>query len=312
MDELDPRRLQAREVDLRPAPVEVVAGDDVPVGVPRREREGGAGPDEAGAAGDEDAHDLAADLTLVRCVASASSSAGPTPRRGARPMRCSPAARRARPARRSRMPRLPAEPYDRKYGLRVGRPVDRVYIEDFLERHAARHPRARAGDPRPRLHRALRRRPRGALGRPRRRARQRPRRRCSGDLESGAGLPREAFDCFICTQTLSLIYDVRAAVANAHALLKPGGVFLVTVPGISQQADPAAEEFPDYWRFTKLALERLLREHFEEVAVEAHGTVAATGAFLYGVPAAEVDPATLGPHDPDYELVVCGRAVRSA
>ena len=135
----------------------------------------------------------------------------------------------------------------------------------------------------------------------------------SGDLESGAGLPREAFDCFICTQTLSLIYDVRAAVANAHALLKPGGVFLVTVPGISQQARPRRRGVPRLLALhearARAAAARALRR---SVAVEAHGTVAATGAFLYGVPAAEVDPAALAPHDPDYELVVCGRAVRSA
>ena len=208
-----------------------------------------------------------------------------------------------------RMPRLPAEPYHRKYGLRVGRPVDRVYIEGFLERHAAdvrgrvleiydRVYTERFGGDRVERSEVLDSSPTGAAA------------TLHGDLETGAGLPHEAFDCFICTQTLSLIYDVRAAVANAHALLKPGGVFLVTVPGISQQADPANEEFPDYWRFTKLALERLLSEHFAEVAVEAHGTVAATGAFLYGVPAAEVDPARLGPHDADYEMVVCARAVR--
>jgi len=210
-----------------------------------------------------------------------------------------------------RRPRLPAAPYHRKYGLRVGRPVDRVYIEGFLERHAGdvrgrvleiydRVYTERFGGDRVERSEVLDNSPTAAEA------------TVSGDLESGAGLPQAAFDCFICTQTLSLIYDVRAAVANAHALLKPGGVLLVTVPGISQQADPAAEEFPDYWRFTKLALDRLLREHFDDVAVEAHGTVAATGAFLYGVPAAEVDPAVLGPHDPDYELVVCGRAVRSA
>lgn len=207
------------------------------------------------------------------------------------------------------LPRLPVEPYHRKYGLRVGRPVDRVYIEDFLERHSGdvrgrvleiydRVYTERFGGDRVERSEVLDNSPAAAEA------------TVSGDLETGAGLPREAFDCFICTQTLSLIYDVRAAVANAHALLKPGGVLLVTVPGISQQADPANEEFPDYWRFTKLALGRLLREHFAEVAVEAHGTVAATGAFLYGVPAAEADPATFAPHDPDYEMVVCARAVR--
>ena len=33
-------------------------------------------------------------------------------------------------------PVLPAAPVHRRYGLRVGRPVDQFYIEHFLERHA--------------------------------------------------------------------------------------------------------------------------------------------------------------------------------
>jgi hypothetical protein len=211
-----------------------------------------------------------------------------------------------------RRPRLPAEPYERKYGMGLGRPVDRIYIEDFLERHrddihgdvleildpsythrygGDRVARSDVLDANPSASEAT----------------------VRGDLETGDGLPEASFDCFICTQTLSLIYDVRAAVRNAHDLLKPGGVFLVTVPGISQQADPANEEFPDYWRFTKLALGRLLKDAFgdDAVDVEAHGTVAATAAFVYGLPAAEFDLALLGPHDPDFEMVVCGRAVKA-
>jgi SAM-dependent methyltransferase len=212
-----------------------------------------------------------------------------------------------------RLPRLPAEPYERKYGMRLGRPVDRVYIEGFLERHGdditgdvleildSVYTR-RFGGARVRRADVLDASPDAAAATVR------------GNLETGEGLPREAYDCFICTQTLSLIYDLPSAAANAHALLRPGGVFLVTVPGISQQADPDHEEFPDYWRFTKRSLQRLLADAFGEdnVEVQAHGTVAATASFLYGVPTERVDPALLGPHDPDFEMVVCARAVRAS
>ena len=212
-----------------------------------------------------------------------------------------------------RRPRLPPEPFARKYGMRLGPPVDRLYIEAFLERHATdvrgrvleildpSYSRRFGGD---RVERT------DVLDA----SPTNPDATIRGNLETGKGLPRAAFDCFICTQTLSLIYDVRAAVGHAHEALRPGGVLLVTVPGISQQADPAREEFPDFWRFTKLALSRLLGDAFGEgaVEVEAYGTVAASAAFLYGLPAAEMDPALLEPHDPDYEMVVCGRAVRRA
>jgi SAM-dependent methyltransferase len=212
-----------------------------------------------------------------------------------------------------RLPSLPAEPYERKYGMRLGRPVDRVYIEGFLERHrrdirghvleildseythrfgGARVEHADVLDASPSATEAT----------------------VRGDLETGEGLPSEDYDCFICTQTLSLVYDLRSAVAHTYALLKPGGVLLVTVPGISQQADPDREEFPDFWRFTKRSLHRVLADSFGEnnVEVEAHGTTVATASFLYGIPADLVDPALLTPHDPDFEMVVCARAVRAS
>jgi hypothetical protein len=212
-----------------------------------------------------------------------------------------------------RRPRLPSEPFARKYGMRLGRPIDRVYIEDFLERHRtdvrgnvleildSTYAR-RFGGGRVEHIDVLDASDSATEGTIR------------GNLQTGDGLPTGVYDCFICTQTLSLIADVRAALRNSHDLLVPGGVLLATVPGISQQADPAHEEFPDYWRFTKLSLGRLLEEAFGRgaVDVESHGTVAASAAFLYGLPAEEIDPTLLRPHDPDYEMVVCGRAVRRA
>ncbi len=44
-----------------------------------------------------------------------------------------------------------------------------------------------------------------------------------GNLETGIGIPENKFDCFICTQTLLCIYDVRSAVRNALKLVKPHG-----------------------------------------------------------------------------------------
>ena len=38
-----------------------------------------------------------------------------------------------------------------------------------------------------------------------------------GDLTTGAGIPEAAYDCFICTQTLQFIYDIRAAVSGTSA-----------------------------------------------------------------------------------------------
>jgi hypothetical protein len=209
-----------------------------------------------------------------------------------------------------RRPRLPAEPFSRKYGMPIGTPVDRLYIESFLERNASdiRGAVLEVLDP-SYTHRF------GGESVTRAdvldASPDAPQTTVRGNLETGEGLSTETYDCFICTQTLSLIYDVKGALGHARSLLRPDGVLLVSVPGISQQADPDAEEFPDYWRFTKRSLRRLLEDEFgpAQVQVEAHGTVAVAASFLYGIPADQVDPSLLTPHDPDYEMVICGRAV---
>src|SRR6266446_1258255 len=55
-----------------------------------------------------------------------------------------------------------------------------------------------------------------------------------GDLTQPDVLPDGAFDCILLTQTLQLIFDLEQAVRRLHAALRPGGVLLFTVPGISQ------------------------------------------------------------------------------
>ena len=58
------------------------------------------------------------------------------------------------------------------------------------------------------------------------------------DLGTGEGLPADAFDCVICTQTLQFIYDVQGAVLALNRALRPGGVVLATMHGIGQISRP--------------------------------------------------------------------------
>ena len=129
-----------------------------------------------------------------------------------------------------------------------------------------------------------------------------------GDLTTGDGLPAAAYDCFICTQTLPFIYDVAAAVRGIAAVLKPGGVALATVPGMSQVSRDDKRDWGDWWRFTSQGTERLFREAFDEVAVEAHGNVLSAAAFLYAYAAEEVGERELAYRDPEYELLITVRA----
>lgn len=134
------------------------------------------------------------------------------------------------------------------------------------------------------------------------------------DLTSGATMPDDIFDCVILTQTLQHIFDTRAVLRTVHRILRPGGVALVTVPGISQISRYDMDRWGDFWRFTTLSLQRLFEEVFaaESLDVQAHGNVLAAVAFLHGLSADELRDEELDAFDPDYQLLLTVRAEKSA
>ena len=131
----------------------------------------------------------------------------------------------------------------------------------------------------------------------------------TGDLSVPGLLPEGAFDCLVITQTLHLIYDMRAAIEAMYRALKPGGVLLLTCPGISQL--DRGEWGPTwFWSITKLAAERMFYDVFgaANVAVEAKGNVYAAVCFLEGLALEEVDVAKLEVLDASYPVIVTIRA----
>ena len=127
-----------------------------------------------------------------------------------------------------------------------------------------------------------------------------------GDLTDTATLPENAFDCFICTQTFNFIFDVKEAIEGAHYLLKPGGVLLATVSGISQISRYDMDRWGDYWRFTTASMKKLLDPVFKGgVEIESYGNVLAATAFLQGVSLEDLPDRSLLDHsDPDYQFLI--------
>jgi SAM-dependent methyltransferase len=201
-------------------------------------------------------------------------------------------------------------PISRQFGYDRGQPIDRYYIEAFLAAHApdirgrvleiadGTYTRRFGGDrvtTRDVLHVE---------------AGSGPEVTIVGDLRDGTGLPEAAFDCVILTQTLQFIYDVPAAIRTVHRILKPGGIVLATVPGISNVSRYDMERWGQYWSFTTKSARLLFEADFppDGVTVEAHGNVLTATAFLYGLAVTDLRPRELQHHDPDYELVITIRA----
>ena len=132
-----------------------------------------------------------------------------------------------------------------------------------------------------------------------------------GDLTNAEQIPSKAFDCVIVTQTLHLIYNVRDALGTLCRILKPNGILLITVPGVSQiSQDQWGKSW--YWSFTSLSIRQLLEEFFPAdcVEVESHGNVLAATAILQGIATSELQRAELDFRDPHYEVLITARASR--
>lgn len=199
-------------------------------------------------------------------------------------------------------------PISRHFGYDRGTPIDRIYIEGFLERQAQdicgrvleigdRSYTQRFGGARVTGSDVLNVKS------------DVPGTTFVGDLADGSALPSDAFDCIILTQTLHLIYDLHAAIETVHRILKPGGVVLATVPGISQ-IDHHEWGHTWFWALTPRCAQRLFQEAFppDAVNVQGHGNVLTSIAALHGLAAKELSAAEFAHHDPYYPMLVTIRA----
>lgn len=132
------------------------------------------------------------------------------------------------------------------------------------------------------------------------------------DLTRADAIPSSSFDCVILTQTLQFIYDARAALRHAARMLKPGGVLLVTLSGISQISRFDMDRWGEFWRFTSLSAQRLFEEFFppDHLQIRSHGNVLAATALLHGLASRELRASELDYVDPDYEIMITVRAVK--
>ena len=81
------------------------------------------------------------------------------------------------------------------------------------------------------------------------------------DLTSADHVPSDIFDCIIFTQSLQMIFDMKSALRTLHRILKPGGVLLLTSHGISKIGRRLGRDgWGEYWRITTQSAERLFGE----------------------------------------------------
>ena len=130
-----------------------------------------------------------------------------------------------------------------------------------------------------------------------------------GDLTRPETLPERRYDCFVMTQTLQYVFDLGAAVESTARLLRPTGVALVTLPSVSRITRSVGVE-REFWRFTAASARRLFEERFAEVQVRTYGNVLTCAAFLYGLASEELTQRELEDRDDFFPTLVTVRASR--
>ncbi len=198
------------------------------------------------------------------------------------------------------------KPFSSVYGFERGTPIDRFYIEGFLNRYRS--------DIRGHVLEVQEARYTVPLGGNAVVAsdvldidRTNPSATIVADLSEQDSLPMERFHCFILTQTLQYVPAIGPALRNSWQSLRPEGVLLLTVPTLTR-VDPDLAHI-DFWRITPAGLARGLSSACPEAEIEVvgFGNLVAGVAFLMGLAAEELKRSELENFDPAFPILACAR-----
>jgi SAM-dependent methyltransferase len=125
-----------------------------------------------------------------------------------------------------------------------------------------------------------------------------------GDLCDSGTLGKAEYDAIVLTQVMQYVTEPRAVLENLVAALVPGGVALITTPTTSRLSDMPGGPAADRWRFTETGMRQLVDGLDAEAVVEAHGNALVARAFLMGLGAGDLDETVLAYDDPAVPLLV--------
>ena len=215
--------------------------------------------------------------------------------------------------RRPRLGHLPfarLNPISRQFGYDRGQPIDRYFIERFLEES---RPFIRGNCLEVRDSSYTRQFGGSAVAQvdvldnnP-----DNPNANIHGDLRCLSGVADETYDCIILTQVLQYIDDLPTAISETARILKRGGTLLITVPFMMPLDDQHAV---DFWRLTPNSARWLLGKHFpqENIEIKSWGCLASSTAFWMGMAQEDLSRRHLARSDPKYSCSISIRATKPA
>lgn len=197
------------------------------------------------------------------------------------------------------------DPISSKFGYDRGTPVDRYYIETFLDRVKSEI-RGNCLEVTDSAYTK-----RFGEGRVTESAvvdidSKNPEATIVADLRDMKSVASDTFDTIIATHTFGVIDDFESAIRECARVLKPGGTLLATVSSLGVAADPELA----YWRFTKASARYVFGKYFDQETLDVStlGNVLSGQAFWVGLAAEELSKDELSFVDERYPIIVCVRA----
>ncbi len=200
------------------------------------------------------------------------------------------------------------KPFSNSYGFDRGKPVDRYYIEKFLQGYSNDIYGTcleildctytnRFGNDRVKRCDVL------DIDE------NNPKANIISDIQDVSIVADNTYDCLVVTQMIQFLPSPEKAVKEAFRMLKPGGVLLTTAPCLSK-IDPIAGVDNDYWRFTQASAKKVFGSVFGEENTEVHmyGNLLLCIAFLQGLAQCDIKQNEFDYYDPDFPLLVCVKA----
>lgn len=198
------------------------------------------------------------------------------------------------------------QPISRKFGFDRGTPIDRYYIEKFLNENKAaikghcleivnNNYTNKFGEKRITKSEILDNNPKNKLA------------TIHADLRNMKQVKSNNFDCLVITHTFGMIDDYDAAIKECYRILKPGGVLLVTVSAFS----PMHEIAYNFWRFTVASAKLVFGKHFKKIEVKSYGNVLSGQCFWVGLAQEELTKKELDYNDPNYPCIIAIHATKT-
>ncbi|MFC1722361.1 methyltransferase domain-containing protein [Patescibacteria group bacterium] len=201
------------------------------------------------------------------------------------------------------------KPISIKYGFDRGKPIDRYYIENFLEKNSACIKGAclevtdneytkRFGGNRVTISDVL------DFDKGNKNA------NIYSDLRNPTNINDETYDCLIMTQVFVMIDDYESAVKECWRILKPGGTLLVTMPCLS----PVWNKAGHHWRWTEASGNYIFNKCFphSELVIETYGNALVGQAYWVGMSCEDLTKEELEYNDSYFPVTVTIKVVKKS